>query len=65
MRDLESDNAAAYLKDTYANAQKFKLPPLGEKEKKLLRDKIERGELKDIGRFAEKSVRTHCEREET
>ena len=63
VRDLESERAADYLKDTYANAQKFKLPPLGQRERKLLHDKMERGELRDIGRFTDTVVRTHCDRE--
>lgn len=51
LRDLEAEKASAYLKDTYSNAEKYRLPPLSEQEKEIIRGKLARGEIRDIGKF--------------
>ena len=51
IRDLEAEKASAYLKDTYSNAEKYRLPPLSEQEKEIIRGKLARGEISDIGKF--------------
>ena len=51
IRDFESDRASAFLKDTYSNAEKYRLPPLTEQEKEIIRGKLARGEIRDIGKF--------------
>lgn len=51
IRDLEAEKASAYLKDTYSNAAKYRLPPLTDQEKEIIRGKLARGEIKDIGKF--------------